>query len=672
MIDRFLVNTPLSMRISLMVGVILLGMLINGIDALYTLETAMMDDRRDKIHHLVESTHGILKHFHAQEVAQKISREEAQKRALTLIESLRFNQKNYFWINDMHPNMVMHPIKPKLNGTDLSTFTDPNGKKLFNAFVEMVKARGEGFVDYYWPKPDFDEPVAKVSFVKGFQPWGWIIGAGLYVDDVEAALWQNMLSFMIVVLLVLMLSILFAYIIIKGITRPLKQVMAVMEEVSDGNLRVSELITQKRNDEIGKLFRCVRHMTQNLRDLLGKINNNAKQLDQYSHDFRQSANQLSDNAHQVNTTIKTVNQNVHQTATGINQVTETVQQADESLQAISATTHQASDNMTTISAAAEEASANLNTAAAAAEEASTSMVHVREAAVRTQDNVSQIVNAVQSMVQSMSDVRQRCEVAKTRAQEANQQARSTSERMGNLDRSAREIGNVVKVINDIAGQTNMLALNAAIEAAGAGEAGAGFSVVANEVKDLAQQTSESTQNIAQRIDEIQGHTHEVSEASQEAAQSMEAMEHANQEILESVAEQGLMADAISNSIDEMSAETSEVTRRVGESSSGIEEVTRSVSEISAGVSEVTMRVSESSMGMSDVAQRLELAAKDNIQITQSIVQSNQHLHKNAQTLERVTHTTMDLHHLGQEIDQQASELNTMSRVLKEEIAHFKL
>ena len=94
--------------------------------------------------------------------------------------------KDYFWINDMHPTMIMHPFKPELDGKDLSDSKDPNGKKLFVEFVEVCKDKGEGFVDYYWPKYGADKPQPKLSFVKLFKEWGWIIGTGIYIDDIDA------------------------------------------------------------------------------------------------------------------------------------------------------------------------------------------------------------------------------------------------------------------------------------------------------------------------------------------------------------------------------------------------------------------------------------------------------------------------------------------------------
>jgi methyl-accepting chemotaxis protein len=118
----------------------------------------------------------------------KLSPEVRQKQVFALIESLRYGPegKDYFWINDLHPRMVMHPYKPEMNGQDLTENKDPNGKRLFVEFANVGKASGEGFVDYLWPKYGADKPQPKLSFVKLFKAWGWIVGTGLYIDDIDA------------------------------------------------------------------------------------------------------------------------------------------------------------------------------------------------------------------------------------------------------------------------------------------------------------------------------------------------------------------------------------------------------------------------------------------------------------------------------------------------------
>ena len=154
--------------------------------ALYALRGELLADRQNKTQNLVEVGYSILTRYHALEMSGALSQAEAQKQALAVLKGLRYNEKDYFWVNDMHPRMVMHPMKPELDGQDLTAYSDPNGKRLFVAFVDMVKGNGQGFVAYMWQKGDDTSRLYdKLSFVKGFTPWGWIIGSGISIDDID-------------------------------------------------------------------------------------------------------------------------------------------------------------------------------------------------------------------------------------------------------------------------------------------------------------------------------------------------------------------------------------------------------------------------------------------------------------------------------------------------------
>jgi len=132
----------------------------------------------------------------AQEEVKKAMVEEQKAHVIDLIKNLRYGpeSEDYFWINDMHPKMIVHPYKPELDGQDLSENKDPNGKRLFVEFVNVCRDKGEGFVDYYWPKYGADKPQPKLSYVKLFKEWGWVIGTGLYIDDIDARVEQRSIA----------------------------------------------------------------------------------------------------------------------------------------------------------------------------------------------------------------------------------------------------------------------------------------------------------------------------------------------------------------------------------------------------------------------------------------------------------------------------------------------
>jgi CBS domain-containing protein len=166
--------------------------LFSGVVFLYLLPSfsrVVMDQKRLMIRELTESAWNILARFEAEERAGHLSRTEAQQAAIEQVRSLHYGQqsKDYFWINDLHPRMIVHPYRPDLESTDLSDFADPHGKLIFVEMARVVAADGAGYVAYMWQwKDDPARIVPKLSYVKGFAPWGWIIGTGVYTQDVDA------------------------------------------------------------------------------------------------------------------------------------------------------------------------------------------------------------------------------------------------------------------------------------------------------------------------------------------------------------------------------------------------------------------------------------------------------------------------------------------------------
>lgn len=158
----------------------------------YTERTMLIQERQSAVRQTVEIAHGVVQQFYDQAQQGDISQEAAQKLAMQAIAKLRYSGTEYFWINDMHPRMVMHAVRPQLDGQDLTDNKDPTGRSLFVDFVNIVKKDGAGFHTYLWPMPGSDAPVEKVSYVMGFEPWGWVLGSGVYIDTVQAAFSQRL------------------------------------------------------------------------------------------------------------------------------------------------------------------------------------------------------------------------------------------------------------------------------------------------------------------------------------------------------------------------------------------------------------------------------------------------------------------------------------------------
>ncbi|MDP3290288.1 MAG: cache domain-containing protein, partial [Methyloversatilis sp.] len=181
-------------RLMMMVAVTLTAFVALAAILLFAMRDNMLDDRKSAARFAVESAWGVIESFEKRAASGELTQDEARRQAIATLRTLRYNGEDYFWINDFGPRMVMHPTKPELEGKDLGGSKDPNGKALFLEMVAVAKADGAGFVDYMWPRPGSTDPVAKVSYVRAFAPWGWIVGSGIYVDEVDAlildqALW---------------------------------------------------------------------------------------------------------------------------------------------------------------------------------------------------------------------------------------------------------------------------------------------------------------------------------------------------------------------------------------------------------------------------------------------------------------------------------------------------
>jgi len=230
----------------------------------------LLEERQSSVRQAVETTHGILVYY--QELAAKgtMSEADAKRNALDAIKSLRYNGSEYFWINDMQSKMVMHPIKPELNGTDQTEMKDPTGKHLFVEIVNTVKATGAGFLMYQWPKPGSEKPVPKVSYVKGFAPWGWIIGSGVYIDTVDAAFWKRLSTFTIAALFLGGILLFICIQIARSITRPLNQALSIAKTVAAGDL-TSRIELNNSGDETSQLLEALKDMTDSLTRIVAEV-----------------------------------------------------------------------------------------------------------------------------------------------------------------------------------------------------------------------------------------------------------------------------------------------------------------------------------------------------------------------------------------------------------------
>ncbi|GLR87971.1 methyl-accepting chemotaxis protein [Bradyrhizobium iriomotense] len=517
----------ISFKLVLIVAISLLGMIVLAPIALYTMRAQMVADRQAKTQQMVDVGYGILSHYQKLESEGKLTREQAQAAAQAEIKSLRYDKVEYFWINDMAPRMVMHPIKPELDGKDLSGMKDPAGNALFMGFVNVVKGQGAGFYSYLWPKPGFEQPVAKISYVKGFAPWGWIIGTGIYLDDVDAVFRQTAMTFAWVCLAVFALVLAASFLIGRSVTRPLANITALTERLASGDSAFDVPYTSRRG-EVGGLAKA-----------LAVFKDNAAAVHQM-HAEQQELKQKAD-AEKRKVMVDLAGKFEASVQAVVRDVFSEAQQMQQAAQGMSETADKASARASIVAGACQQASSNVQTVASAAGELSS----------------------------SITEISQRVAQAAQVADKAAADGQRTNDTVQGLAQAAHKIGEVIDLINQIASQTNLLALNATIEAARAGEAGKGFAVVASEVKSLASQTAKATDEIGAQISAIQAETDQVVSNIQSIRTTIMEVNEISSSIAAAVEEQGAATQAIARSVQDAASGTNQVSQNI----SGVTEAT---------------------------------------------------------------------------------------------------
>jgi len=261
---------------------LLIACAVAGIASLTTVfllseRTLIMAERQDAIRQEIETAHSVLAHYENLATKGEIPLEVAKTRALDAVRAMRFGDGNYYFIFDTGLHMLMQPIKPELEGKDLSDNKDPNGKRLFVEMADVVKAQGAGYVPYMWPKPGQQQPVPKMSYAKGFAAWGWIIGAGVYVDTVETVFLDRLAAFSAGAFALVVLLSGVSLLIARSITRPLAQAVDIAKTVAAGDL-TSHIEAGTSTDETGELLRALREMHDSLERIVGEVRGGAETI----------------------------------------------------------------------------------------------------------------------------------------------------------------------------------------------------------------------------------------------------------------------------------------------------------------------------------------------------------------------------------------------------------
>jgi methyl-accepting chemotaxis protein len=609
-----------------------------------TVEKQIYEKRRDNLKSIIDFAYSLIKNYDEKAASGLMTLNEAQKRAIEDLRVARYLGKEYVWINDLQYRLVMHPYKPELEGLDQTNYIDVYGKHIFVEFVNASQSQAGGFVEYSWPKYEGKQGVPKIAFVKRYQPWGWVIGTGLYMDDLQAEISSLRTKIIAALLVIVLIATLIGFYAARKLSAPIKNITDIMQKVAAGDLSQNEIAVGS-TDEIGQLTASFNLMLTNLKILLlsaesvaqGKLGSDvtenklktglslieAAKVEQLcSGDLaaafatmqselrkltiqakRIASDELNDPA--LNNVIRgelgeafgLMTKNLKELASvaekiSNNDLTVVIHSSDKNVlsKAFAIMTNNLKTLVKELITLSEITHDSANSVAQTTKQVDQTMQQIQNSITQIATATTQVARGTQEISSLIQKANILVETGSTsigsvigKFATVKITIQNTNASIVNLEHKSKKITEMVGIITKISDQTNLLALNAAIEAARAGESGRGFAIVADEVRKLAESSAQSAVKISEVIKEIGDDTSNVVASSNESLNefnSTAGLINSMQEGYKNIVE---IIQSVAKQVEQIAAVSQETAASSEEISAGTEEQTAAVTEISNNI-----------------------------------------------------------------------------------------
>lgn len=450
-------------------------------------DDAMMEGYKNEIKSQVEASIAILNYYYTEYQAGKFTEAEAKELAKETIRNMRYREDNsgYMWIDDTDYTLVMHPILPQNEGNNRYELEDVDGVMIIQSIMKSVgtEDNSDNYNEFQFTKADGVTVAPKLAYSELFKPWNWVVTTGNYTDDMQAEMnstelslkqmFSNSITMSVVVSCVLILvGIIFTFFLVKAVVLVVNNAKDTLNSLAEGDLKLEvsdRLVTRK--DELGTIGAALTNLVGSLQEVVSKIKDSSDSIDDYGTNFKDRFSDIVDSVNGVSAAIEEI-------ARGADQQTEDVEVVNNKVLDLNDVIEQEKRLVVSLSNVVE----------------------------RLSESANSMLNDVKSLESTSSTTQKDIAVVKSQTLKTNE--------------SAKEISSAIAMISDIASQTNLLSLNASIEAARAGDAGRGFAIVADEIRNLSDSSTQGVEIIETAVSKLLKDAEESVKRMDETEQSL--------------------------------------------------------------------------------------------------------------------------------------------------------